>query len=87
VGANGRVAAAEPVRRATVRLSLELKEYPYKDRRVRGYFAAGNGGQIFMAIPELDLVVVFTGGNYGDATTLRIPQRVLVPDYILPAVN
>ncbi len=63
------------------------KEYPYKDRKVRGYFAAGNGGQIFMGIPDLDLVIVFTGGNYGDSRTLRIPQRTLIPQYILPAVN
>jgi CubicO group peptidase (beta-lactamase class C family) len=60
-------------------------EYPYRDRKVRGVFAGGNGGQIFMAIPELDLVIAFTGGNYADAS-LFIPQRQLVPELILPAV-
>ena len=60
-------------------------EYPYRDRKVRGIFAAGNGGQIFMAIPDLDLVIAFTGGNYADAS-LFIPQRRLVPEFILPAV-
>jgi CubicO group peptidase (beta-lactamase class C family) len=63
------------------------KEYPYKDKKVRGYFAAGNGGQIFMAIPELDLLITFLGGNYSDGETLRIPQRVFIPKTILPAVN
>jgi CubicO group peptidase (beta-lactamase class C family) len=61
-------------------------EYPYKGRTVRAFFAAGNGGQIFMGIPALDLVIAFTSGNYGDPA-LYIPQRVFVPDLILPTVN
>jgi CubicO group peptidase (beta-lactamase class C family) len=61
-------------------------EYPYKDRKVHAFFAGGNGGQIFMGIPELDLVIGFTGGNYNDPS-LFIPQRVFVPKFILPAVN
>src|SRR4029079_818784 len=31
-------------------------EYPYKDRKVRAYFAAGNGGQTAMVIPALHRV-------------------------------
>jgi len=61
-------------------------EYPYRGRTVRAIFAGGNGGQIFMAIPELELAIAFTGGNYADAA-LFIPQRVLVPEHILPAVE
>lgn len=61
-------------------------EYPYKGKKVRGYFAGGNGGQIFMGIPDLDLVIAFTGGSYADAA-LFIPQRKYVPEFILPAVN
>ena len=61
-------------------------EYPYKGRKVRAFFAGGNGGQIFMGIPELDLAIGFTGGNYADPA-LFIPQRVFVPTYILPAVD
>ncbi len=61
-------------------------EYPYQDRKVRAFFAAGNGGQIFMAIPELDLAIAFTGGNYADAA-LFIPQRKMIPEMILPAVE
>ena len=57
-------------------------EYPYRDRKVRGIYAAGNGGQISMAIPELDLVIVFTGGNYAD-----YPQKAIVPEGILSAVD
>jgi CubicO group peptidase (beta-lactamase class C family) len=61
-------------------------EYPYRDRKVRAFFAAGNGGQIYMGIPELDLAIAFTGGNYADAS-LFIPQRVMVPERIFPAVQ
>jgi CubicO group peptidase (beta-lactamase class C family) len=61
-------------------------EYPYKGRKVRAFFAGGNGGQIFMGIPALDLVIAFTGGNYNDPAAV-IPQREFVPKFILPAVN
>ena len=60
--------------------------YPYRGRTVHAFFAAGNGGQIFMGIPELDLAIAFTGGNYSDAA-LFIPQRVMIPEQILPAVR
>jgi CubicO group peptidase (beta-lactamase class C family) len=61
-------------------------EYPWNGRKVRAFFAAGNGGQIFLGFPELDLVIGFTGGNYADAAA-GIPGRVLVPQWILPAVH
>ena len=38
-------------------------EYEYGSRKIRAYFAGGNGGQVSMAIPDLDLVIAFTGGN------------------------
>jgi CubicO group peptidase (beta-lactamase class C family) len=60
-------------------------EYPYKGRRLHAYFAGGNGGQIFMGIPELQLVIGFTGGNYADPVLFRA-QREFIPQDILPAV-
>jgi len=63
-----------------------VTEYPYKDQKVRAFFAGGNGGQIVLGIPELDLVIAFYGGNYSDPAAL-VPQRVLIPELILPAVN
>jgi len=61
-------------------------EQPYRDRKVRVFFAAGNGGQVSIGVPDLDLAIVFTGGSYADSA-LFIPQKVLVPEYILPAVK
>jgi hypothetical protein len=63
-----------------------VTDWPYKDRTVRAFFAGGNGGQVVIVVPDLDLVVTFYGGNYSDKA-LFIPQRVFVPKYVLPAVK
>lgn len=60
-------------------------DYPYNDRHVSAFFAAGNGGQIVMGIPELDLLIAFFAGNYSHPTMFRI-QEEFVPRYILPAI-
>jgi CubicO group peptidase (beta-lactamase class C family) len=60
--------------------------YDYQGRKMRAFFAGGNGGQVSMGIPDLDLVIAFTGGNYNDPV-LFTGQRVYVPTYILPAVK
>jgi CubicO group peptidase (beta-lactamase class C family) len=51
------------------------QEFDYKGRKVRAVFSGGNGGQVSMEIPDLDLVIAFTGGNYG--TRGLTPQRLL----------
>ncbi len=60
-------------------------EYPFEGKTIQAFYAAGNGGQVVMGIPELDLVVAIYGGNYADPIIFRI-QRQLVPEYVLPAV-
>jgi CubicO group peptidase (beta-lactamase class C family) len=60
-------------------------EYEYNGRKTRAFFAGGNGGQVFMGFPELDLVVGFTGGNYSAAAFPS--QRTLLQEYLLPAVK
>jgi CubicO group peptidase (beta-lactamase class C family) len=60
--------------------------YPYKDKMLRAFFAAGNGGQFVIGIPDLDLVVAICAGNYSDPVRFKI-QKELVPQYILPAVD
>ncbi len=45
--------------------------------------ANGWGGQVIMVLPEKEMVVVFTGGNYVTKSSLfEILQR-----FILPALN
>jgi CubicO group peptidase (beta-lactamase class C family) len=61
-------------------------EYTIGDRTVLGYFAGGNGGQVSMAFPDLDLVIAFTGGSYS-MPSLFIAQRVYLQQYLLPAVR
>jgi CubicO group peptidase (beta-lactamase class C family) len=61
-------------------------EYPYKNRKVRAYFAGGNGGQLVMVIPELELAIATYGGNYADRVSLALQQEY-VPRYVLPAVR
>jgi CubicO group peptidase (beta-lactamase class C family) len=61
-------------------------EYPYKNRKLRAYFAGGNGGQLVMVVPELDLVIATYGGNYADRVSFLLQQEY-VPRYILPAVR
>jgi CubicO group peptidase (beta-lactamase class C family) len=55
------------------------------NRVFRTYSAGGNGGQIVMVIPELDLVVGFSGGSYGEFNRWYGWGLQLVPQYIIPA--
>ena len=61
-------------------------EYPYRGRKLHAYFPGGNGGQVYIGIPELHLLIAFTGGNYADPVLFR-SQREFVPEDILPAVS
>lgn len=60
--------------------------YAHDGRSLHAFFAGGNGGQVSIGIPELDLAIVFTGGNYSDRVLFR-SQQVYVPEYILPAIR
>lgn len=63
-----------------------VREYPYKGRTVRAFAAGGNGGQVVMVIPELELTMAFHAGNYNHSGG-RKAERVYVPDLILPAIE
>ena len=47
------------------------------------YAAGGFGGQHIMVLPEVNTVVVFTGGNY---LTKRPPFKIL-KKYVIPAFD
>ncbi|RYU97467.1 serine hydrolase domain-containing protein [Emticicia agri] len=48
-------------------------------------FSSGNGGQYFMIIPDLDLVVAFTGNSFGSWKS-KLPFEILIKN-ILPFVK
>ena len=56
-------------------------------RAWRTYAAVGNGGQILLVVPDADLVVVFTGANYGQGGVWgKWPQQI-VGDRIIPTMR
>jgi CubicO group peptidase (beta-lactamase class C family) len=52
----------------------------------KGYHSNGNGGQLLVVIPELDLTVMFTGGNYRQPLWLYERDRIL-GEMIIPAIR
>ena len=59
------------------------KGYSHSGKEINMYTASGFGGQHIMVLPEVNTVVVFTGGNY---VTKRPPFKIL-EKYVIPAFN
>ena len=63
-----------------------VKDIEAAGRSYRAYRATGNGGQILLVVPELELSVVFTGGNYNlGGIWSRWPDNI-VGERIIPAL-
>jgi CubicO group peptidase (beta-lactamase class C family) len=62
------------------------QEVSYRGRAVRGYAALGNGGNVVMVFPELDLVVATNGGSYA-SQGWRFIGGELITNWILPTVQ
>jgi len=60
-----------------------LKSYKKFGEDINMYSALGWGGQEIMILPELNTVVVFTGGNY----TSNVKVFDIFEKYILPSIN
>ncbi len=57
------------------------------DRVTDTYAATGNGGQLLIVVPEFDLVVVFTGGNYMQGGIWSRWGEQLIGGQIIPAIR
>jgi len=60
-----------------------LKSYTKSGEEINMYHAVGWGGQEIIILPELNTVVVFTGGNF----VPNVKVMEILEDYILPAIN
>ncbi|MCF8243099.1 MAG: beta-lactamase family protein [Melioribacteraceae bacterium] len=56
-----------------------------EERKIKSFYAFGNGGQFIFVCPDLNLTVVFTGGNFDDNILMTQPIRIM-ERYILEAV-
>ncbi len=60
-----------------------LKSYTKPGKEINMYSALGWGGQGIIILPELNTVVVFTGGNY----IHNVKMIEILEEYILPAIR
>jgi hypothetical protein len=60
----------------------------YDGGEIEAYSARGYGLQFIVVLPDLNMVVVFTGGAWS-MSPFNVPLRYdrLIEDYILPAVT
>lgn len=68
-------------------LAWHRSQFRVGERVVEGYNASGNGGQLLVVVPEYQLVVVFTGGNYSQGGVwTRWPDQI-IGGAIIPAIR
>ncbi|WP_299682012.1 DUF4870 domain-containing protein [uncultured Dokdonia sp.] len=65
------------------------KHFTIDGKKYRSYQASGNGGQKINIWPELDMITVFTGGNYNSYLLYgkSTPPNRMIPNYILKATK
>jgi CubicO group peptidase (beta-lactamase class C family) len=59
-----------------------INSFSNSGKRINMFYAGGWGGQNIMVFPELNTVVVFTGGNYTSKTTIfKILEKYVIPAF------
>jgi len=66
----------------------EHKYFVIDGQCYNSYLASGNGGQKINIWPELDMITVFTGGNYNSYALYgkSTPPNEMIPNYILKSL-
>ena len=54
------------------------------NQTIRAFWAAGNGGNYIFILPRLNVVAVFTGGNYNDISEVQVFG--MLSNYLMPAI-
>ena len=55
----------------------------FENNPYESYFASGWGGQQIFIFSDINMIIVFTGGNYYET----VPNGEIIERYILPAIN
>jgi len=58
------------------------KDFTYKNENVSMFFAVGWGGQKVIVMPDLNMVIAFTGANY----LSKVHQYEIIERFILPSI-
>jgi CubicO group peptidase (beta-lactamase class C family) len=61
-----------------------IQEWGFHDGILDSFFARGYGGQIIMGFPEINLIIVLTGGHYTEGTE---QCYYMIGNEILPAIR
>ena len=56
-------------------------------RAYRHYSATGNGGQVLIVLPELELAAVFTAGNYGQGGIWGRWAQEILGGEVIPSIR
>lgn len=67
----------------------EHKYFVIDGKQYNSYLASGNGGQKINIWPKLDMITVFTGGNYNSYELYgkSTPPNEMIPNYILKSIK